>query len=211
VIPESKPDEVGEGSAKLDLSKVDFEMLKQLLVSGRRRTVVEKLRTVIETRLNAMVLLNRMRMDYVEKFEQMIKEYNSGSKNIEEFFQTLRVFVQELDEEDQRHMREELSEEELALFDILTKPEMELTEKDKAEVKKVARELLERLKSEKLVLDWRKRQQARADVKLTIETILEELPQGYDENVWQRKCDMVYQHVFDSYTDAEHGVYAVAV
>jgi type I restriction enzyme R subunit len=102
-----------------------------------------------------MVNLNRSRLDYVEKFEQMIEEYNSGSKNIEEFFRSLRVFVQELDEEDQRSMREELSEEELALFDILTKPEMDLTAKDKAAVKKVARALLERLKSEKLVLDWR--------------------------------------------------------
>jgi type I restriction enzyme R subunit len=87
---------------------------------------------------------------------------------------------------------------------------MDLTAKDRAAVKKVARALLERLKSEKLVLDWRKHQQPRADVKLTIETMLDELPQGYDENIWQRKCDMVYQHVFDSYSDAEHGVYAAA-
>jgi len=157
-----------------------------------------------------MVVLNRSRLDYVERFQKMIEEYNSGSKNIEEFFKELQVFAQELDAEDKRHMREGLSEEELALFDILTKPEMELTEKDKAEIKKVARSLLERLKQEKLVLDWRKRQQARADVKLTIETILDELPRGYTPEIWQTKCDLVYQHVFDSYQDANQSIYAPA-
>jgi len=210
VIPASSREVVRDGPAVLDLSKIDFETLRKLLAGGKRRTVIEKLRAAIEKRLNAMALLNRSRMDYVEKFEQMIKEYNSGSKNIEEFFKELRVFAQELDDEDQRHIREGLSEEELALFDILTKPEMELTEKDRADVKKVARTMLDRLKQEKLVLDWRKRQQARADVKLTIETILDELPRTYTPDVWQLKCDNVYQHVFDSYAGAGQSIYEMA-
>lgn len=140
----------------------------------------------------------------------MIKAYNRGSKNIEVFLTELQKFVSELDAEDHRAVRESLSEEELALFDILTKPEMELTEKEKGEVKKVARELLSRLKQEKLVLDWRKRQQSRADVKLTIETVLDELPRTYTPEVWQMKCDTVYQHVFDSYTGAGQNIYEMA-
>jgi len=210
VIPASSGSVVRDGPPRLDLSKVDFETLKRLINTGKRRTVVEKLRAAIQNRLNAMARLNRSRLDYVEKFQRMIEEYNSGSKNIEEFFRELRAFVQELDEEDQRHIREGLSEEELALFDILTKPEMELTEKDKAEVKKTARDLLARLKQEKLVLDWRKRQQARADVKLTIETVLDELPRVFTPEVWQAKCDLVYQHVFDSYAGAGQSVYEMA-
>ncbi len=35
---------------------------------------------------------------------------------------------------------------------------MELTAKERAQVKKVSRELLQTLKAEKLALDWRKRQ-----------------------------------------------------
>ncbi len=41
---------------------------------------------------------------------------------------------------------------------------MQLSKKEKDEVKKVARGLLETLKREKLVLDWRKKQQERAKV-----------------------------------------------
>ena len=49
----------------------------------------------------------------------MIEEYNKGSQDIEEFLARLRTFVRELDDEEKRNIREGLSEEELALFDIL--------------------------------------------------------------------------------------------
>ena len=89
-------------------------------------------------------------------------------------------FAKSLTEEEQRAVAEELSEEELALFDLLTKPEINLTRKERNQVKKTARELLEVLKREKLILDWRKRQQARAQVRVTIETVLDEgLPAAY--------------------------------
>ena len=71
-------------------------------------------------------------------------------------------------------MREELNEEELAIFDILTKPEPKLTKKEQAEVKKIVRELLEKLKREKLVLDWTKQQQTKAVVKDYIEELFDE-------------------------------------
>ena len=67
-------------------------------------------------------------------------------------------FAQTLNEGERRGIAEELSEEELAMFDLLTKPEPKLTKKQDVEVKKVARELLKTLKKEKLVLDWRKKQ-----------------------------------------------------
>jgi type I restriction enzyme, R subunit len=53
------------------------------------------------------------------------------------------------------------------MFDLLTRPNTTLTKQEKAEVKKVVRTLPETSKREKLVLDWRKKQQARADVQVT--------------------------------------------
>jgi len=210
VIPGSEAATVKEGPALADLSQFDFDALRKLIKKGKQRTVVEKLRAAIEDRLHAAILLNRTRIDYLERFHRMIESYNSGSKNLEEFFHDLRTFVRDWDEEERRSVKEGLSEEELTLFDILTKPEMELTQKDRNAVKKVARELLTRLKEEKLVLDWRKRQQTRADVRLTIETMLDELPRSYTPDVYQKKCDFVYQHVFDNYADAEQNIYEMA-
>ncbi|MBA4388403.1 MAG: DEAD/DEAH box helicase [Verrucomicrobia bacterium] len=205
--------EAAEGKAPygtIDLSKVDFKTLKKLLDRGRTRTLIDKLKAALDARLRKMILHNRMRMDYQTRFEQMIAEYNSGSKNVEQFFKELSKYVQDLDDEEKRGMRESLNEEELALFDILTKPEMKLTEKERKAVKRVAQELLQKLKTERLVLDWRKRQQTRAAVRLVIEQSLDELPRTYTKEIFGKKCDLVYQHIFDNYQDSQHSVYAAA-
>ena len=90
------------------------------------------------------------------------------------------------------------------MFDILTKPRVDITAKQEREVKKVAKDMLQTLKlqtlkREKLVLDWRKRQQSRATVRLCIEEFLDKLPQVYTPELYKAKCEAVYQHVYDSY------------
>ena len=76
-------------------------------------------------------------------------------------------------------MPSKLTEEQLAVFDLLTRPEVELTEMEKDAVKAISKELLETLKRERLVLDWRQRQQSRAAVKLTVFQMLRQLPECY--------------------------------
>lgn len=107
-----------------------------------------------------------------------------------------------------RGISENLTEEELAIFDLLIKPEMTLSNKEQQEVKKVAHDLLETIKKEKLVLDWRKRQQSRAAVRLSIEEILDRLPRSYLPELYQHKCDVVYQHIYDSYFGQGLSIYA---
>lgn len=149
-------------------------------------------------------------MNYLDKFQKLIDEYNAGSKNIEGLFDDLVRFIQGLNAEEQRGVTEGLSEEELALFDLLTKPDPTLSKRDEAEVKKVGRALLEKLKHEKLVLDWRKRQQTRASVRQCIEIELDKLPPAYARDVYQRNCDLAYQHVYDAYFGEGRSVYASA-
>jgi len=96
------------------------------------------------------------------------------------------------------------------MFDLLTRPNTALSEQEKAEVKKVARSLLETLKREKLVLDWRNKQQARANVKVTIEEILDMLPPSYTLEIYSQLCTEVFQHVYESYFGQGKSVYAVA-
>jgi type I restriction enzyme R subunit len=72
---------------------------------------------------------NPTRKDFRERFQKLIDGYNSASQNIEAFFNTLMRLAEELSEEEQETIREGLTEEEKALFDILDKPEPELTEK----------------------------------------------------------------------------------
>ena len=92
---------------------------------------------------------------------------------------------------------------------IQTKPEFDMTDKEKEEVKKVARHLLQTLKEAKLVLDWRKKQRSRADVYTTVKTILDELPRAYTPELYEQKCDRGYQHVNDSDQCEGRRIYAV--
>jgi PD-(D/E)XK nuclease superfamily/Domain of unknown function (DUF3387) len=140
VIPDSKDDEV-----PVDLSQIDFEELKRRFEQGRKHTEAETLRGRVNSKLRQMVKLNKTRTDYQEQLQRLIEEYNAGSLNIEIYVKALINIAQELDEEDQRAISEGLTEEELAVFDILTKPDISLTDKEKEEIKKIARELLDTL------------------------------------------------------------------
>jgi type I restriction enzyme, R subunit len=195
----------------IDLSNIDFEKFAEKFKAGRKRTVNEKLKGTVAQKIMAMVLLNRTRMDYLERFQEMIDAYNAGSLNAEEFFQQLMTFAKSLSEEEKRGVGEQLNEEELALFDLLTKPQIELSDSDREKVKATARDLLNTLKAGKLVLDWRKRQQARAEVRVTIEKMLDHgLPRAYTPELFDQKTSAVFQHVYDAYYGAGRSVYAMA-
>ena len=90
----------------------------------------------------------------MEKFERLVDEYNLGTLDVEAFFEALKKLVLEMDDEERRAAREGLTEDELAIFDLLTKPEPKLTEAEEAEVKRVARELLEKLQGQLRVDHW---------------------------------------------------------
>jgi type I restriction enzyme, R subunit len=196
-----------EETSLIDLSQINFDALKDHFDKGRKRTQAEKLKQAVGDKLQSMVKLNKTRTDLLEKFKKLIDEYNKGL-DVDGFFAKLVTFVKELSEEEQRGVSEKLSEEELALFDILTKPELDMTDKEKEEVKKVARMLLQTLKEAKLVLDWRKKQRSRADVYTTVKTVLDELPRAYTPELYDQKCDTVYQHVYDSYQGEGKSIYA---
>lgn len=207
VIGYIKEDKALYGEKKIDLSKIDFEALKKKFDKGKKKnTQVAMLEAVIRGKLEKLVRLNKMRAGLLEKFQKMIAEYNSGSMNIEKLFEELLDFVKMLDEEEQRGIKENLSEEELALFDILKKPK--LSNKETAQVRLASKSLIKKLKTEKLVLDWRRKQQTRAEVLFTIETTLDEmLPKSYTPEAYQEKCTAVYQHVYDSYYGDGKSVY----
>jgi type I restriction enzyme, R subunit len=188
--------------ALVNLSEIDFTALQAKFAQGHKRTEAEKLKRLIAGKLAAMVAVNASRMDLAEKFQALIDEYNAGSQNIEAFFEELKSFAQALSEEDQRGIAEGLTEEELALFDILTKPEPVLTKAEEAEVKKVCRELLATLKREKLVLDWREKQQAKAGVMQTLKMEMRRLPPAYTRDIRAEKMARAYAHVYDHHIGA---------
>jgi len=198
-----------QGPPALDLSRIDFEALsKRFRESRHKSTDLEVLKAAIRTQLDRLVELNPTRSDFAEKFEKLIDSYNAGSRSIEELFEELLNTSRELSEEQQRHVRENMTEEELVILDILTRPAPELTPEERAEVKKVARALLARLK-ELLVLNWRQKAAARSQLKIAIEDNLDSgLPRAYTPDLYQQKCAALFEHMYEAYPERNTGVYA---
>jgi type I restriction enzyme R subunit len=198
------------GYAQIDLSKINFEALRKRFESKKpSNSDVERLKAAVRAQLERMVRLNPTRADYLQKFQELIEGYNSGSRNIEEVFKELLALSLILTDEQTRHVREHLSEEELTIFDILTRPAPELTTEEREEVKKVAHHLLEKLRK-LLVLGWRQKISTRARVKIEIENALDAgLPRAYSKDLYQAKCSAVFEHVYQSYQGEGQSVYAM--
>ncbi len=196
-----------DGARPVDLRQIDFEALQRRFKQGHQHIEIEQLRAMIRRSRDRLVPRNRSRMDFYDAFQKMIADYNAGATNAETVFAQLVDFAKQLNEEERRGIREQLDDEQLAIFDILTRPSPPLTKAEREQVKRLARELLDTLKAERLVLEWRSRQQTRAAVLVAIQEVLENLPQKYSDDDYRVKCEAVYQHVYDSYYGAGRSVY----
>jgi type I restriction enzyme R subunit len=184
----------------VDISNIDFDALAKMLdrIEHPKVSDAQRLKNMIARKLPSMVKRNKMREELQEKFQALVEEYNLGAYTAEIFFEKLKQFIQDkLNPEEKRSAREGLSEEELAIFDLLVS-EVELSDKERKKVKEIAKILLEKL-HKALVIDWRKKQRAKAQVKRVIENVLDELPMTYDDTLWPHSVERVYQHVYDAY------------
>ena len=194
-IPESR-------GKLLDLSKIDFEALAaKFKQSKKQKTELEALKVAMRAQLDEIMAVNKTRADYAEKFEELIASYNNGSRTIANLFDELVKLTGSMNAEQQRHVRENLSERELEIFDLLMKPAPELSDKERNEVKAAAKSLLERVES-LLVLNWRQKASARSKVQLAIEDVLDSsLPRAFDTVLYKSKCELLFLHVQERYAN----------
>ena len=189
-----------------DISRIDFERLRQEFKrSDRQRTGVQGLKSSVEEKLRRMLERNPLRTDLQRRYEEIVAAYNreKDRPTIEQTFEELLDLVQELDQEESRAAREGLDEESLAVFDLLQKPNLSASERER--IKQVAVELLKTLKAGKLrVNQWRDKEATRDAVRIAIRNFLWSdetgLPSdGYSEAEVGTKTDDVFRHMFRVY------------
>lgn len=188
-----------------DLSKLNFEKLKEEFAEAQYKNIeIADLKAFIEKKLHSMLQANSTRVDFAEKLQQIIDRYNSGTSAAENYFEDLMNFAEGLKAEDERHVLEGLTEDELELYDLLKKDK--LTKAEEQKVKLAAKDLIIRLLQthpKVLVQDWWKDGQTQAKVKSAIEAVLnEDLPESYGRLEFKEKCDKVFEMVVDF---AAHG------
>lgn len=184
----------------IDLSKINFEALaKKFKESKQKNLDIEKLKAAIRATLDKIVHMHRaLRTDYQQKFEELIASYNAGSLNIDQLFAALLEQSRQLTEEQTRHVRENLLPAELVIFDILTRPAPELSDAERDEVKKVAKQLLTKVQS-LLGTMWKGTQQGRSKLQDVIKDTLDEgLPRAYDKPLYEAKVEAVFEHFYET-------------
>lgn len=193
----------------INIAGIDFDALAEMVaaITAPKQSDAERLKNIIERKLQPMLLKNKVRQDLQQKFLELVEQYNLGAYTAEEFFNKLKDFIKDMSHEEQRNVREELTEEELAIFDLMTQA-VPLSEKERNEVKRIAKALIERIQSI-LVIDWRKKQRTKARVRNVIEEILDELPDVYDDIAWPKTCSEVFFHIMEKYPgQGVQGVYS---
>ena len=199
--------EGSEPDPLIDLSKIDFDELSRRF-AGRKRSEAERLAALLRQRAIGAARRNPTRYELVDRIEALIEQYNAGSINIDEYLRRLISLSQDLSAEERRAVVEDMSEEELAIFDLLTKPEPVLDAAEVEVVRGSAKRLLTHL-HDKLVLDWRRKASTVADVRTAIRDVLDEdLPADpYPPVVFDAKVQAVFDHVITSYGDDGSTVY----
>ena len=209
------PGQGREPKAPYDISKIDFNRLRAEFETAKaKNTTVQSLKSVIEKKLERLIQRNPLRTDFQRHYEEIIAEYNKEKdrQNIEATFEALLKFVEELDEEESRAVREELDEETLAIFDLLKKPDLDA--KDIKRIKTVAKELLETLKGKlKDLYHWQDREPSRDTVKVMIRDFLWNEKTGlpidfYTVNEVEKKTEAVFYHVYRLYPTVPSPYYA---
>ena len=190
-------------SRRFDISGINFELLRREFAKSREKNLIMKdLQDVLQERLAQMMAANPSRINFYEKYQQIIHDYNSEQDrvSIEKTFEDLMKLSNQLSEEERRYVREGFeTDEQLSMFDVLMKDD--LTKEDIKKLKKVAVELLNKIKQQLETMDHPfDKQETKASLIITIRDLLwAELPQSYSDESINYYRDKVYNYVSQRY------------
>lgn len=185
-----------------DLSVLDVDALHKFFSDlDNKNLQIEEMSAELEQKITEMVKRNKKRAKFMERLVSLLQEYNSGAHDVDQLFDDLIALAKDLNEEDRRAVKENLSEDELAIFDLLVKEN--LNPNEVASIKGATRELLTNLEP-LLVPHWRDFETNRAEVKVAISDLLfTKLPEPtYTEKECELKGFEVYNFVYETYYGA---------
>ena len=190
-------------SRRFDISGIDFDLLRREFAKVRKKNLVMRdLEEIIQQKLDRLLINNPNRIDYYERYQEIISSYNSeqDQATIEQTFMELMDLARNLDEEEQRYIREGFSsDEELAVYDLLFRSD--LSKSDIKKIKEVAVSLLRKVTAKIKELDhWTDKQETKATVENLIrDTLWAELPESYDDMAISDYRERIYKFVYTRY------------
>jgi len=192
---------------KFDISKIDFDRLRREFEKAKNKNLLLKdLQQLVEERLARMMRANPLRIDYYERYQQIVDEYNKDNKKdeIAIIFENLIKLVNELDDEQKRYVKEGFdSDEELSIYDLLISGQT-LSKEEIKKVKKLSQELLTKIKARIHELDhWRDKEETQSIISVMIRDLLwAHLPESYSDSAIGVYKQTLYEYVYNTYPAA---------
>ncbi|WP_122874531.1 type I restriction endonuclease subunit R [Campylobacter showae] len=195
-----------EAARRFDISAIDFDLLRSEFAKVKTKNLtIKDLEEIIKQKLDSMLFNNPNRIDYYERYQQIIAEYNTEQDRatIEKTFMDLMDLASQMSNEERRYAKEGFaSDEELSFYDMLFRDDLSKNEIKK--IKEVAAALLDKIKSKIAELDhWSDKQETKAEVdNLIRDTLWGELPECYDDVSIAICREKIYEYVYMRYRSA---------
>ena len=194
-------------SKKFDISNIDFDRLRREFERIQNKNLMFRdLQTLVEERLARMLANNPLRIDYYQRYQEIVDEYNNDNKKdeIAIIFENLMKLVNDLDEEQKRYIKEGFdSDEELSIYDLLISGQS-LSKEEIKKVKKLSQEILTKIKACIHELDhWRDKEETQSIISVMIRDLLwADLPESYADNVISNYRQQIFEYVYHTYPAA---------
>ena len=192
-----------EAGKRFDISEIDFDLLRREFAKSKTKNLIMRdLEEVIQKKIGSLMFTNPNRMNYYERYQEIIEKYNSEQDRatIEKTFMDLMDLANSMDEEEKRYVREGFSsDEELSMYDMLFRDDLD--KQDIKKIKEVSVSLLQEIKAKISELDhWTDKQETKAEVDNLIRDILwNDLPEAYDEISISAYRQKIYEYVYTRY------------
>ena len=205
VMIENPPTMAHEDPRRFDISAINFDLLRREFARVKKKNLILKdLKEVILEKLDSMLFANPDRINYYERYQQIIDDYNIEKDRaaIEKTFMELMDLANKMNQEEQRYVREGFkNDEELSLYDMLFRED--LSKADIQKLKDVAMSLLQKIKTKIAEFDhWTDKQETKAAIdNLIRDTLWKELPDCYDELSISMYRQKIYEYVYTRYRE----------
>ena len=193
---------------KEEFSLFDPKFLDEISKMKQKNLAVELLKKLIAEQI---IVYRRSNVVKSEKFSEMIQkimnEYLNGLLTNQQVIEELMKLAKEIQQSREQGNELNLTEEEMAFYDALTKPQAIKDFYENDELVALTKELTEALRKNKTI-DWQKREGARATMRMLIKKLLKKYkypPEGMEDaletvmlqcELWTDNTDMSNERVF---------------
>ena len=179
------------GLDKPDISILSDEFLAEVRALPQKNLAVETLRKLLQDEIKVRLRKNVVQSrTFAEMLEEALNKYHNRAIAAAQVIEELINIAKEMREAQRRGEKLGLSEDEAAFYDALASNESAVEVLGDKTLKKIAQELVDRVRKS-VTVDWSRRENARAQLRVLVKRILRKY--GYPPDKQEQATELVLE------------------